>query len=99
MLQRIVSNPGELDYVNLRGDTGPLVYPAGFVWIYAVLYWLTDKGTDIRLAQVFRCAAAFTVVRWLLRCVDVCLCSFGELLRWRWHEQNDVLTHNKSFPS
>lgn len=27
---------GERDYYNLRGDTGPLVYPAGFVYIYSV---------------------------------------------------------------
>lgn len=27
---------GERDYRNLRGDTGPLVYPAGFVYVYSV---------------------------------------------------------------
>lgn len=27
---------GERDYYNLRGDTGPLVYPAGFVYVYSV---------------------------------------------------------------
>lgn len=27
---------GERNYLNLRGDTGPLVYPAGFVYIYSV---------------------------------------------------------------
>ena len=27
---------GERDYYNLRGDTGPLVYPAGFVYAYSV---------------------------------------------------------------
>ena len=42
---------GTTDYSIIKGDTGPLVYPAGFVWIYSVLYWLTDKGTDIRRAQ------------------------------------------------
>ena len=25
---------GERDYVNIRGDTGPLVYPAGFLYLY-----------------------------------------------------------------
>jgi alpha-1,3-mannosyltransferase len=42
---------GIYDYKELRGDTGPLVYPAGFVYIYSLLYWITDKGTDIRTAQ------------------------------------------------
>ncbi|RCH80042.1 dolichyl-P-Man:Man(5)GlcNAc(2)-PP-dolichol alpha-1,3-mannosyltransferase, partial [Rhizopus stolonifer] len=42
---------GERDYRNLKGDTGPLVYPAGFVYIYSLFYYLTDKGTQIRSAQ------------------------------------------------
>lgn len=51
------------DYTHLRGDTGPLVYPAGFVWLYGGLRWLTggghdangalrvSDGSDIRIAQ------------------------------------------------
>ncbi|KAI8320506.1 ALG3-domain-containing protein, partial [Martensiomyces pterosporus] len=42
---------GERNYLNLKGDTGPLVYPAGFVWIYGVLWKLTSGGADVRLAQ------------------------------------------------
>ncbi|RCH84219.1 dolichyl-P-Man:Man(5)GlcNAc(2)-PP-dolichol alpha-1,3-mannosyltransferase [Rhizopus azygosporus] len=42
---------GERDYTKLRGDTGPLVYPAGFVYIYSLLYYLTNRGTNIRTAQ------------------------------------------------
>ena len=42
---------GELDYLKLRGDTGPLVYPAGFVWLYAILYRVTDGGVKISIAQ------------------------------------------------
>ncbi|KAG0254150.1 dolichyl-P-Man:Man(5)GlcNAc(2)-PP-dolichol alpha-1,3-mannosyltransferase, partial [Actinomortierella ambigua] len=42
---------GETDYRKLRGDTGPLVYPAGFVYIYATLYYLTDDGTNLRRGQ------------------------------------------------
>ena len=40
---------GERDYLKLKGDTGPLVYPAGFVYIYAWLKQLT--GGDIFLGQ------------------------------------------------
>lgn len=42
---------GSLDYSKLRGDTGPLVYPAGFVYIYSLLYYVTNHGTNVRLAQ------------------------------------------------
>ncbi|XP_044763033.1 lethal(2)neighbour of Tid protein [Coccinella septempunctata] len=42
---------GTLDYSKLRGDTGPLVYPAGFVYIYSALYYLTSQGKNIYLAQ------------------------------------------------
>lgn len=33
------------------GDTGPLVYPAGFVYIYSAFYFITSQGQNIRLAQ------------------------------------------------
>ncbi|XP_022822357.1 lethal(2)neighbour of tid protein 2 [Spodoptera litura] len=42
---------GTLDYSQLRGDTGPLVYPAGFVYIYSFLYFLTGQGENIKVAQ------------------------------------------------
>ncbi|KRT84776.1 hypothetical protein AMK59_1829 [Oryctes borbonicus] len=42
---------GTLDYKHLKGDTGPLVYPAGFVYIYSALYYVTSNGQNIRLAQ------------------------------------------------
>jgi alpha-1,3-mannosyltransferase len=38
---------GETNYSNLKGDTGPLVYPAGFVYVFSLLRWLTDEGTNI----------------------------------------------------
>lgn len=42
---------GERDYIKIYGDTGPLVYPAAHVYIYRLLYYFTDEGRDIRLAQ------------------------------------------------
>ncbi|KAF5282855.1 hypothetical protein FQA39_LY17476, partial [Lamprigera yunnana] len=42
---------GTFDYKLLKGDTGPLVYPAGFVYIYSVLYFITSQGSNILLAQ------------------------------------------------
>ena len=42
---------GTYDYALLRGDTGPLVYPAGFVWIYYGLYLVRVAGMNVRLGQ------------------------------------------------
>ncbi|XP_073773512.1 dol-P-Man:Man(5)GlcNAc(2)-PP-Dol alpha-1,3-mannosyltransferase isoform X3 [Danio rerio] len=55
---------GTYDYTQLKGDTGPLVYPAGFVYIFTGLYYLTDHGHNIRLGQyVF---AVFYLINLLL---------------------------------
>jgi len=42
---------GEHDYTKIKGGTGPLVYPAAHVYLYWVLYKVTNKGRDILLAQ------------------------------------------------
>ena len=41
---------GEYDYQKIHGNTGPLVYPAGFLYMFGFLQWLT--GRDIPKAQV-----------------------------------------------
>ncbi|KAL6968485.1 dolichyl-P-Man:Man5GlcNAc2-PP-dolichol alpha-1,3-mannosyltransferase [Sarracenia purpurea var. burkii] len=41
---------GERDYRNLNGDTGPLVYPAGFLYIYSAMQFLT--GGQVYPAQI-----------------------------------------------
>ncbi|CAD0094745.1 unnamed protein product [Aureobasidium vineae] len=43
---------GERDYTKIQGGTGPLVYPAAHVYIYQILYRVTDQGTDIPFAQI-----------------------------------------------
>ncbi|XP_023640551.1 dol-P-Man:Man(5)GlcNAc(2)-PP-Dol alpha-1,3-mannosyltransferase isoform X2 [Capsella rubella] len=40
---------GERDYGNLKGDTGPLVYPAGFLYVYSAVQNLT--GGQVYSAQ------------------------------------------------
>ena len=42
---------GTVDYSMLNGSTGPLVYPAGFVYIFSALYSITNRGQNIVLAQ------------------------------------------------
>ncbi|KAJ8424298.1 hypothetical protein Cgig2_003280 [Carnegiea gigantea] len=41
---------GERDYSNLKGDTGPLVYPAGFLYVYSAIQYVT--GGEVHPAQV-----------------------------------------------
>ncbi|KAF3092734.1 dolichyl-P-Man:Man(5)GlcNAc(2)-PP-dolichol alpha-1,3-mannosyltransferase [Orbilia oligospora] len=43
---------GERDYRNIKGGTGPLVYPAGHVYIYNWLYIFTDGGVRRERVQV-----------------------------------------------
>lgn len=42
----------ETNYSKLTGPTGPCVYPAFHVYIHSLLYYITDKGQDIKLAQI-----------------------------------------------
>lgn len=41
---------GERDYSNLKGDTGPLVYPAGFLYFYSTFQYVT--GGEVYPAQI-----------------------------------------------
>lgn len=41
---------GERNYAELHGDTGPLVYPAGFLYIYSLIKYIT--GAAVFPAQV-----------------------------------------------
>ncbi|CCG82183.1 Dolichyl-P-Man:Man(5)GlcNAc(2)-PP-dolichyl mannosyltransferase [Taphrina deformans PYCC 5710] len=43
---------GERDYGLIKGQTGPLVYPAGHVYLYSLLYYVTEGGRSIVTAQV-----------------------------------------------
>ena len=38
---------GERNYRLIRGDTGPLVYPAGFLYIFTFLRRVTENGKNI----------------------------------------------------
>jgi alpha-1,3-mannosyltransferase len=42
---------GERDYYQISGDSGPLVYPAGFLYLFSAIKYLTSDG-DIMQAQL-----------------------------------------------
>lgn len=42
---------GTTNYYDLKGDTGPLVYPAGFLYIYSFFYAICSRGVNLKLAQ------------------------------------------------
>ena len=44
---------GERDYIKLKGQTGPLVYPAGFVYVFALLRRLTSGGRIFEAQIIF----------------------------------------------
>jgi len=43
----------ERDYTKMYGPTGPLVYPAGFLYLFGALRQLTNNGQDVRQAQYY----------------------------------------------
>lgn len=59
---------GERDYSLIKGDTGPIVYPAVHLYIYTTLYYLTDEGTDILLAQCLFHVLYLVTLAFVLAC-------------------------------
>ena len=56
---------GERNYFNIRGGTGPLVYPAGFLYLYSIFQSIAGgDGTDIHAAQVL-----FAVIYMIQACL------------------------------
>mmetsp|Transcript_29718 Transcript_29718/g.71824 ORF Transcript_29718/g.71824 Transcript_29718/m.71824 type:complete len:471 (+) Transcript_29718:237-1649(+) len=63
---------GERDYINIRGDTGPLVYPAGFLYLYGWLKSLavgdsdsTNSGADILGLDGSTSAESIKRIQWI----------------------------------
>ncbi|KAG4302182.1 hypothetical protein PCK1_001454 [Pneumocystis canis] len=52
MTQVSIYLSGERNYTHIKGNTGPVVYPAGFLYLYSILYKLTDGGHNIIKAQL-----------------------------------------------
>lgn len=72
MQQVAVANSGEIDYSLITGDTGPAVYPAGFIQVYQAIYWLTKGGTNVLEAQtIFSYLFVFSMIMAMLTYVSV----------------------------
>ncbi|KAI9679448.1 MAG: dolichyl-P-Man:Man(5)GlcNAc(2)-PP-dolichol alpha-1,3-mannosyltransferase [Caeruleum heppii] len=59
---------GERNYSKIRGDTGPLVYPALHVYVYRGLHALTAGGTDIRQAQIIFAILYLSTLAVVMQC-------------------------------
>jgi alpha-1,3-mannosyltransferase len=59
---------GQRHYGLIKGDTGPLVYPALHVYLYTILYYLTDHGTNIFKAQCIFAGLYLTTLAFVLAC-------------------------------
>uniref|UniRef100_A0A1D1YES7 dolichyl-P-Man:Man5GlcNAc2-PP-dolichol alpha-1,3-mannosyltransferase n=1 Tax=Anthurium amnicola TaxID=1678845 RepID=A0A1D1YES7_9ARAE len=66
---------GEKDYAKLEGDTGPLVYPAGFLYIYSVLKFVTG-------GQVYPAQVIFGILYIINIAVVMFVYSKTEMLPW-----------------
>ncbi|MCJ1465030.1 dolichyl-P-Man:Man(5)GlcNAc(2)-PP-dolichol alpha-1,3-mannosyltransferase [Pseudocyphellaria aurata] len=59
---------GEYDYAVIKGNTGPLVYPAAHLYIYSLLYRVTDGGNDILVAQIIFAGLYLGVLSLVMAC-------------------------------
>jgi alpha-1,3-mannosyltransferase len=58
-----------LDYANLKGGTGPLVYPAGFLYLYGALRWLVGCADTAGLCGTG--SAAVRNAQWIFLALHV----------------------------
>lgn len=76
---------GERNYFNLQGDTGPLVYPAGFVYAYSVRNGVGTTLLFFSAVTTYYCQLGrktFAVlVPVLLYCTAAGLCTFWSTKR------------------
>lgn len=71
---------GELNYLNLKGDTGYLPYPAGFLYIFYGLKKLTSDGKNIFAAQCI-----FAGIYLLVQFIVLRIYSVGQRMPpWTW---------------
>jgi alpha-1,3-mannosyltransferase len=63
---------GERDYSRIYGDTGPIVYPAGFLYVYTFFDFLTSGGSQIMMAQFVFLILQIVTVGIMIRLYKLC---------------------------
>ena len=71
---------GERRYTRLGGDTGPLVYPAGFLYAFYLLKKATDEGRSILTAQWIFVAIYLAMTYLVLRVYQ----ASASVPQWAW---------------
>ena len=66
---------GERNYYAIKGDTGPLVYPAGFLYFFSILYYITSNGQNIR-AGLSICSIISITLFSVLFCSAIRFCNY-----------------------
>jgi hypothetical protein len=66
---------GEYDYRKIYGGTGPLVYPAGFLYLFGILRWMTSSGENVLQAQYFFLAFYLMIQSTVLLLIQQCVRS------------------------
>lgn len=90
---------GERNYMNIRGDTGPLVYPAGFVYLFSFLKDVTNQSVE-RAQYIFMAiylmtqATVLAIYQMVLRDVPRTTCGV-----WKWRCGMAVLCLSKRLHS
>lgn len=84
---------GERDYRNLRGDTGPLVYPAGFVYVYSVRARENkERETEIALGSAITICSISRSSRYLHVWASLLFPSLPQMLYWVTDRGEDIAT-------
>jgi len=98
---------GERNYIHIRGSTGPLVYPAGFLYLYGALRWMVTRisnHTDVHPSTIFVAQVVFTGLYLIQMILVLCLYIFASRSIFQREQQKkdpsvETLVKSKRIPS